>query len=57
LEWTCMKEQGKGGEILFSASLRDGLAGSIPKAVAKASLGGTRGRGTGRGRCLWTFGR
>ena len=36
-----MKEQGEGGEVLFPASLRDGLAGAISEAVAKTSLAGT----------------
>ena len=36
-----MKEQGEGGEVLFAASLRDGLAGAIPEAVAEPSFAGT----------------
>jgi hypothetical protein len=36
-----MKEQGERGEILFTTSLRDGLAGAVSKAVAKTSLAGT----------------
>ena len=36
-----MKEQGEGGEVLFPASLRDGLAGAISEAVAKALFSGT----------------
>jgi hypothetical protein len=38
-----MKEQGEGGEVLLPASLRDGLAGAISEAVAKALLAGTLG--------------
>lgn len=41
LERACMKEQGEGREILFAASLRDGLAGAVSEAVAKTSLTGT----------------
>lgn len=37
-----MEEQGKGGEILFPAALRDGLAGPVSEAVAKGLLVGTR---------------
>jgi hypothetical protein len=33
-----MKEQGESGEILFTASLRDGLAGAVSETVAKTSL-------------------
>ena len=42
-----MQEQGKGGEVLFPASLRDGLAGAISEAVAKALLAGTLRPGVG----------
>jgi hypothetical protein len=33
-----MKEQGKGGKVLLPASLRDGLAGTVPETVAKTLL-------------------
>lgn len=42
-----MQKQGEGGEILFAASLCDGLAGSIPEAVAKPSLAGALWLGAG----------
>ena len=42
-----MKEQGEGGEVLFPASLCDGLAGTIPEAIAKASLACTLRPGVG----------
>ena len=38
LERACMKEQGKSGKVLLPASLRDGLAGTVPEAVAKTLL-------------------
>ena len=41
-----MQEQSKGREVLFPASLRDGLASAISEAVAKASLTGTLCPGT-----------
>jgi hypothetical protein len=45
-----MKEQGEGRKILFAASLRDGLAGAISEAIAKASLADTlRPRAAWRG--------
>jgi len=40
-----MKEKGEGGEVLLPASLRDGLAGAIPEAVAKALLACTLRQG------------
>jgi hypothetical protein len=36
-----MKEQSESGEILFTASLRDGLAGAVSETIAKTSLAGT----------------
>ena len=36
-----MQEQSEGGEVLFPAPLRDGLAGAISETVAKALLAGT----------------
>lgn len=35
-----MKEQGECGEILFTASLRDGLAGTVSEAITKTSFAG-----------------
>lgn len=51
-----MQEQGESGEVLFPASLRDGLAGSIPEAVAKALLAGTLRPGAAWFGLLWSFG-
>ena len=42
-----MQKQRKGREVLFSAALRDGLAGPISKAVSKALLACIRGSGGG----------
>jgi hypothetical protein len=36
-----VKEQGKSGQVLFPASLRDCLTGTVPETVAKTSLTGT----------------
>jgi len=36
-----MKEQGERGKILFTASLRDGLAGTVSEAITKTSFAGT----------------
>lgn len=49
-----MQEQGEGGEVLFPASLRDGLAGAISEAVTKASLAGTLRPGGGWRGLLYT---
>jgi hypothetical protein len=38
LERACVKEQGKSGKVLFPASLRNGLTGTVPDAVAKTLL-------------------
>jgi hypothetical protein len=43
-----MKEQRKGGKVLFPTALRDSLAGTISEAVATASLAGTLRPGLGR---------
>lgn len=50
-----MKEQGEGGEVLFPASLRDGLAGAVSEAVAKALFAGTLRPGTAWLGLLRTF--
>jgi hypothetical protein len=40
-----MKEQGEGGKVLFPASLRNGLAGTVSETVAKTLLTGTLWQG------------
>ena len=49
-----MKEQGKGREILFAASLRNGLAGAISETVTTASLACTLRLGNGCYGLLYT---
>ena len=41
LERACLKEQGESGKVLLPASLRDSLAGTVPKAIAKTLLSPT----------------
>jgi hypothetical protein len=50
-----MKEQGESREILFAASLGDGLTGAVSKAVAKTSLAGTLRPGVGWRGLLYTY--